>query len=56
MKTTAKEIQCASKAGLVLCGQNYFDFPEYIGSNRDWREYEELLNYVDENGIYLWQT
>ena len=53
MRTTAKEIQCSYKAGLVLCGNDEGEMV-LCGSDSQRSTYHEFLGYVNENQSYPW--
>ncbi len=56
METEAKVIQCAERAGLILCGVDEYKEPEWMGTDTQWRKYTQYMKWVDEYGSYPWVT
>lgn len=51
VNTTAKTIQCACKANLILVGVEDGQ-PQWMGTQKEWAEFERLLAWVDEYNSY----
>ena len=52
--TDAKTIQCATKAGLVLCEPDEYGVPQWLGTSRQFNRFNELLRWVDEFNTCPW--
>lgn len=50
--TTAKEIQAARRAGLLLCGVED-DKPQWLGTGEQWMRYGAELRRYEEQRVHL---